>query len=118
MDSQSAFVGWHEPSPFGVASEDTRKTARFWCALVSSTPRNTKNGSVSDGSGLRRATSSIFFGLAPSTPNSRSTWYVSVASSAFGFVEVAVFGAVLFGVVFFGVAFFGLAGAGMLVGAP
>src|SRR3954451_20553338 len=92
MDSQSAFVGWHEPSPFGVASEDTRDTARFSCALVSSTPRKTKNGSVSDGSGLRRATSAIVFGFAPLTPNSRSTWYVTFASSAFGLAGVVALG--------------------------
>ena len=39
-DWQSCFVGWQAPSPVGVASEETRKTARFSCVVaVSSTPR-------------------------------------------------------------------------------
>src|SRR5919199_1384902 len=88
--SQSCFVGWHAPSPVGVASEETMNTARCWCVFaVRSTPRKTKNGSVADGNGLSRATSLIVLSFPPLTPKRSDTWYVSVASTAFGFAGAA-----------------------------
>ena len=51
---QSASAGRQLPSPVAVASEETRKTAVLWS---SSTPRKTKKGVSTDGSGVRRARS-------------------------------------------------------------
>src|SRR3954452_20809246 len=42
-------LGLQVPSPFAVASEETRKTAVLWSDR---TPRKMKNGSVVDGSGV------------------------------------------------------------------
>src|SRR4051794_37183940 len=75
-------------------------TARCSCVFsVRSTPRKTKNGSVSDGSGLSRATSLRVLILPPLTPKRSDTWYVSVASSAFGLVVLEVLLVVVLGFV-------------------
>src|SRR3954470_15200802 len=75
-------------------------TARGSCVVsVRSTPRKTKNGSVSDGSGLSRAMSLSVVILPPLTPKRSDTWYVSVASSASGLVVLEVLLVVVLGFV-------------------